>query len=187
MSVTQAAKKGREKMNRKIIVVLLCCIFSTQEALAKDGIEQMGDYFQVIIPAYAFGMAMKENDSTGVKQFLYSFGAMEASVIGLKSIINEDRPDHSGNDSFPSGHTAAAFTGATFIHKRYGLKQAIIPYLMAGFTGYSRIEAKKHHFHDVLAGAAIAGLWTWILVDKESDVRLNVGTDGVGLSFRTEF
>jgi membrane-associated phospholipid phosphatase len=162
-------------------------VFLSQGAFAKDVIEEIGDYFQVIIPAYAVGMTIKESDYTGTKQFLCNFGAMEANIAILKSVTNEDRPDHSDNNSFPSGHTAAAFAGATFIHKRYGIKQAIIPYLMAGFVGYSRIEARKHHFHDVAAGAAISGLWTWALVDEESDVRLSVGTDGAGLSFKTQF
>jgi hypothetical protein len=178
-------KKGR-KMTKKFYVIL-CSIIFTQQSFARDGMEQIGDYFQVIVPAYALGMGMKESDYAGAKQFLYSFGAASGSVFGLKSVINEDRPDHSNKDSFPSGHTAAAFTGATFIHKRYGIKPAIIPYFMAGFTGYTRIQAKKHYLHDVLAGAAISTLWTWILVDKERDVRLNIGSDGIGLSFRTEF
>jgi membrane-associated phospholipid phosphatase len=175
------------KERSKSFFIFLFFVLASQKVPAKDTIEQIGDYFQVISPAYAFGMAMKENDYGGMRQFLYSFGAMEASVFGLKSMIDKERPDRSDKKSFPSGHTAAAFSGAAFIHKRYGLKQSIVPYLMAAFTGYSRVEAKKHYPRDVLAGAVIASLWVWILVDRENNINLAVDKDGAGFSFRTEF
>lgn len=45
--------------------------------------------------------------------------------------------------------------GASFIHERYGLEYAIPAYVAATFVGYSRVQAKKHYIHDVLAGAAL--------------------------------
>ncbi|MDR1338142.1 MAG: phosphatase PAP2 family protein [Rickettsiales bacterium] len=154
---------------------------------AKSAIEEIGGYMQVIVPAYAFGMAVNEKDWEGTKQFTYSFATMEIGVNGLKSIIKEERPDGSNNKSFPSGHTASAFSGATFIHKRYGVKRAIIPYAMATFTGYSRIESDKHHWWDVAAGAAISSLTTWFFVSEYNDVRVSVSTDKIKLGFRMEF
>lgn len=44
----------------------------------------------------------------------------------------------------PSGHTSAAFQGDAFIHKRYGFDYAIVPYMGAIFTGYSRVHANKN-------------------------------------------
>lgn len=156
-------------------------------AHARSVTEEIGDAFQVIVPAYAFGMAVNEKDWGGVKEFAHSFLAMEASVQGLKLIIDERRPDGSDTNSFPSGHTAAAFSGATFIHKRYGIKRAIIPYLMAAFTGYSRIAADRHYFHDVLAGAAISSLFTWVFVSKYDDVQIAASPDSVSVRFHTTF
>lgn len=72
----------------------------------------------------------------------------------LKYTVNETRPN-GGARSFPSGHAAAAFTGAEFIRKEYGWQWAAPAYLAAGFVAWSRVEADKHYTHDVLAGAAV--------------------------------
>lgn len=156
-------------------------------ACAKTAIEEIGNYLQVIVPAYAFGMAVNEKDWQGAKQFAYSFASMQVSVWGLKSAVGETRPDGSDKNSFPSGHTASAFSGATFIHKRYGIKRAIVPYLLAGFTGYSRIEAHKHYLHDVVAGAAVSGLFTWLFVSKYDGLQVSASPEHVKVGFRTEF
>lgn len=176
-------------MTRLMAACIVCTVIAwpCHGICASSIIAELGDYFQVIVPAYAFGMAVNEKDYQGVKEFAYSFLAMEASVQGLKLIIPETRPDGSNDKSFPSGHTAAAFSGATFIHKRYGIKRAIIPYLMATFTGYSRIAANKHYFHDVVAGAAISSLFTWIFVGKYDGVQVAASPESVSLKFNLTF
>lgn len=156
-------------------------------AYAADTIEEIGNYMQVIVPAYAFGMTMNENDWAGAKQFAYSFAATEATVFGLKSVIDERRPNGSNKNSFPSGHTAAAFSGATFIHRRYGFQRAIVPYLMAGFTGYSRIQSDMHYFHDVVAGAAIGGLFSWFIASKYDNLCISASPDHVKVDLKTKF
>ena len=132
-------------------------------------------------------MAVSEHDYDGVRQFAYSFVGMQMTIWGLKGLVDETRPDGSDRDSFPSGHTASAVSGAAFIHRRYGIKRAIIPYVMAGITGYSRIAADKHYFHDVVAGAAISGIFTWLLVDRYDGVRISVGPEHVHFRVRTTF
>ena len=152
---------------------------------AGDTLEKMGDLTQVIVPAYAFGLAMNEEGWDGAKKFVYSFGAMEATVYGLKYTIKSERPNKADNHSFPSGHTAAAFSGASFIHKRYGIKRAIVPYLLSGFTGYSRIVANKHHWRDVIAGAAIATALSWVIVDEYKGVSVSASPERV--DFKVKF
>ena len=73
---------------------------------------------------------------------------------GLKILINKERPN-GGDYSFPSGHTSAAFTGAAFIEKRYGYKVGVPAYLLASFVGWSRVNANKHDYWDVLGGIII--------------------------------
>ena len=175
--------KNFYKATAVLFVVSQHCI----PTYAGPGIEEIGDYMQVIVPAYAFGMAMNETDWCGAMEFSVSFLAMETTVLGLKTLIKEERPDKSDDNSFPSGHTAAAFSGATFIHKRYGLKQAIVPYLLASFTGFSRIYANKHHLHDVLAGAAISSAMTWIFVSKRTNVNISAGAQSINVHFNTTF
>jgi hypothetical protein len=177
-----------EKMPRvRALAVYICGILATAAARAGSIVEKIGDYMQVVVPAYALGMAMNERDRKGARQFAYSFAAMEAGVYGLKYIVDEPRPDRSNNSSFPSGHTASAFSGAAFIHRRYGINRAIIPYLMAGFTGYSRIAADKHYLHDVLAGAAIGGLLSWFITSEYDGLRITAAPGSVKVGFRTEF
>jgi len=171
----------------KLFIILAIIISCCSNSFAKSTIEEIGDFTQIIVPAYAFMMAMNEKDWEGVKQFGYSFTAMQISVIGLKSAIDAERPNCSDNNSFPSGHTASAFSGATFIHKRYGIKRAIIPYLLAGFTGYSRIYAEKHNFCDVAAGAVISSLFTWLFVSEYDGVQVSVSPQSVRLGFWRDF
>ena len=166
-------------------LIIACTICSG--ARAESILEQLGNYTQVIVPAYALGMAVSEPDWTGTKEFAYSFLAMEMSVAALKHIVKETRPDGSDKNSFPSGHTAAAFSGATFIHKRYGIKKAIVPYIAAGFTGYTRIAEKRHYFHDVVAGAAISSLITWLVVSEYGDVRISAAPDEIKINYSTKF
>lgn len=169
-----------------VFVMISCALSYQNDACAKKTVEKIGDYMQVIVPAYAFGMAMNEEDWDGAKDFAYSFGAMEASVYGLKYVVKERRPNKADNRSFPSGHTASAFSGASFIHKRYGIKRAVVPYLMSGFTAYSRIAANKHYWWDALAGAAIATGLSFAIVDKKhSDTDIVASPEYIG--FRTRF
>lgn len=88
----------------------------------------------------------------------FSIAIMTATVNGLKYSVSRPRPDGSRNNSFPSGHTATAFTTATFLHKEYGWRSpwfSIGGYTAAAITGFSRILNNKHWMTDVMAGAAI--------------------------------
>jgi membrane-associated phospholipid phosphatase len=129
--------------------MLIYCLY------AKSDTEKTGDALSVIIPLSAYGSSLYLKDNEGQKQFYKSYFASLAMVYPLKYSINERRPDGSSNDSFPSGHTASAFAGATFIYKRYGIKYSLLPYIGAIYTGYSRVYAKKHYLKDVVAGAFI--------------------------------
>jgi len=169
------------------ISALGIAVFNVQDAYAgkNSTVAKIGDYMQVIVPAYAFGLAMNEPDWEGARQFAYSFGATEATVYGLKYMTHERRPNRTDSHSFPSGHTASAFSGATFIHKRYGIKRAIIPYAMAGYTAFSRIATNKHWWWDTLAGAAIGSAFSFAIVDKYD--RTQVAVSPQSISFKTTF
>ena len=79
-------------------------------------------------------------------------------VKTMKHTFKEERPDGSDQFSFPSGHTATAFTNAAVLFYEY--KDANIWYASSGFlfaatTGFLRIANNKHYTSDVLAGAGI--------------------------------
>ena len=174
----------------KLFFAMMTGVIIATSAHADSTLETLGNMTQVIVPAYAAGLAIAEPGWTGAKQFAAQFVATEVTALGLKTIINEERPDKSDQNSFPSAHTAAAFSGAFFIHKRYGWKKALAPYALAGFTAFTRISEKKHYFHDCLAGAAIAALYNWAFVDAlgtGSVVTVSGDTHGAQLNFNMRF
>lgn len=127
-----------------------------------------GDILQFTIPAAALGTTLAIRDFEGSQEFAKGLILTSATTYGLKYIIPEKRPSH-GNHSFPSGHTAIAFFGSGFIHKRYGWQYAIPAYAAAAFVGYSRIRIKEHWVHDVIGGAAIGLLYSIFFTTSYQD------------------
>ena len=87
-------------------------------------------------------------------------------IQALKHTVKEERPDLSDRLSFPSGHTAIAFTNAALQFQEY--KDSNIWYASSGFlfaatTGIFRVANNRHYTSDVLTGAGI-GLASGILV-----------------------
>jgi membrane-associated phospholipid phosphatase len=81
----------------------------------------------------------------------------------LKHTIHEWRPDNSDNRSFPSGHSAFAFAGATVLHKEFGHLSpwiSVAGYSVATLTAVDRVCRDRHHWYDTCAGAAIGFLST---------------------------
>lgn len=137
--------------------ISISVFFPFPATASDDDIEKSGDIIQVLIPAIAYGTTFYLDDSDGRSQFYKSFFTNLGVTYGLKYTINKNRPD-GGSQSFPSGHTSAAFQGAAFIHKRYGWEYSVLAYTGASFVGYSRVESDKHYIEDVLAGAAIGAI-----------------------------
>lgn len=83
-----------------------------------------------------------------------------------KHTVKEQRPDQSDLLSFPSGHTAIAFTNASLLYYEYkdsNLWYASSGFLFATATGILRIANNRHYTSDVLAGAGI-GLASGLIV-----------------------
>ena len=129
---------------------------------SSDPIRTAGDIGQIASPLYGLYLTYENSDTEGRTQFYRCTVVTTLTTHFLKLAIDKKRPDGKDNYSFPSGHTSSAFSGATFIHQRYGFNKAWSTYLVASFVGYSRVYAKKHYWEDVLAGAILAGINTWI-------------------------
>lgn len=181
-------------MPKKLIFgAVLSCFLMPGMVMAdnKFTVERIGDVLTYALPAYAAGMTFTDKDYKGLVELGLSLGGSQLAIAGLQNIVKEPRPN-GGKNGFPSGHAGAAFSGATFIHKRYGIKPAIVPYALATFVGYSRVQAKWHYVHDVVAGAAVSALFTWLLVDdieKETGVLVNAAAspDDVHVGFSMKF
>jgi membrane-associated phospholipid phosphatase len=104
----------------------------------------------------------------------------------LKGMIKEERPDYSDNKSFPSGHAAMAFAAARSIDKEFRKENIWIPiagYAAATAVGIERIASDRHHWYDVVAGAAVgigSAELTWWISDKllGTGKNLAVGASG---------
>ncbi|MFN6934743.1 MAG: phosphatase PAP2 family protein [Tsuneonella sp.] len=129
-------------------------------------------------------MPIASGDSQGALQAGMSVGASYAVTTGLKEAIPANRPDASNDRSFPSGHTAAAFGAATSIWERRGPKEGIPAVAVAAFVGLARVQADKHYWRDVVAGAAIGTasgiLLTKPLADRRVAIAPWVGGHGGG-------
>ena len=102
-----------------------------------------------------------------------SYGIMAAFVNGIKYTAKEMRPDGSTANSWPSGHTATAFVGATILHKEYGMTRSpwysVAGYGVATATGVMRVLNNRHWVSDVLSGAGI-GMFSTELAYAFSDL-----------------
>lgn len=84
-------------------------------------------------------------------------------VLPTKYFVGEERPDGSNKLSFPSGHTATAFSSAHFLYREYRDQNfwlSISGYPIAAATGMYRIFNDRHWVGDVVAGAGIGILST---------------------------
>lgn len=155
----------RRRAARVLFAALVLAIFVPPPASAKGGLELYGDIAQIAIPGLAGVASLAKRDYDGTLQLLVGTGLTIGVVQGLKYAADTERPD-GGSRSFPSGHTAAAFAGASYLHYRYGWKWGLPTYAAAAVVGYSRVEADRHYWYDVVAGAAIANVIAYVVTDR---------------------
>ncbi|WP_229381201.1 phosphatase PAP2 family protein [Shewanella psychropiezotolerans] len=162
-----------------LAVAIAACIFSTT-VMAKSEILQtntgtiseIGDWMQIIIPAGAMAGSLAIGDTEGAWQLTKGLGTSASITHGLKFVYRKMRPDGTQPNSFPSGHTSAAFAGAAYLHHRYGDAWAVPAYGAAAFVGFSRVHANRHFMDDVMAGGAISVLTSLYFTDpyNQSDL-----------------
>ena len=129
----------------------------------KDFRTKADDFLQYAPYAAVFGLdwiGIKSKHDFKDKVGLVLTGSiiMFGTVMTLKQTTNQVRPDGSADNSFPSGHTANAFFGATILAKEYADKSILIAiggYSVAAATGALRVLNNRHWASDVLVGAGI--------------------------------
>lgn len=92
--------------------------------------------------------------------------AMTAVTQTMKATINSPRPIGDAR-SFPSGHTATAFTGAELVRMEYGWGWGAGAYAVATSVAVLRMYNGAHWLSDVVTGAGIgilcAHVGRWLL------------------------
>jgi membrane-associated phospholipid phosphatase len=152
-----------------ILISLLVVVSPSAKAMSDGTWEDISDIGAYGLIGTALILPSTRKDWEGLRQGAYSIGS--ATIIAQigKALVDEERPDESDDDSFPSGHTANAFASATTLHRRYGWRTGFPAYAVATLTGVARERARKHHWYDVVAGAAIGGATGWFFTDAFND------------------
>ena len=136
----------------------------TRHVLLTDFKTSIDDYAQFFGPVMTVGLKVAGVEGRSdwgrlLTSAGLSYGIMAAFVNGIKYTAKEMRPDGSTANSWPSGHTATAFVGATLLHKEYGLTRSpwysVAGYGVATATGVMRVLNNRHWISDVLSGAGI--------------------------------
>lgn len=204
-------------MKTKIITLLIfiqtsiCCLGQASTHYKRyhgDGIDDVLQYTPMAASFLLKAAGVKCRSSW--EQRLYKSGASFILCSGttylLKHSIHKMRPDGTDNRSFPSGHTAIAFSGATVLHKEFGKTSpwiSVAGYTVATITAVDRIRRNRHHWEDVATGAAIGFLSAqasyWIVdkitakckmkkkdadgntIEEEQKIQIGVAPDGLAM------
>lgn len=165
-----------------------------------DGIDNVLEYVPMaaVFGLKLLGVPAESSWKRRLTVSVVSFGINAAVTYSLKHTIHEMRPDGTDNHSFPSGHTAVAFCGATTLMHEYRKVSpwiGVAGYAVATTVAVDRVRRNRHHWGDVVAGAAIgvasaeAGYWIGDIIlgkgkKKKQDVSLSVAPMGMTLVAR---
>ncbi len=172
------------------LFLVFSALAASPAAGAESGTQRAGDILQIAVPAAGFATAVYLRDGKGAEQFFESLAVELGAVYAIKYAVDKPRPRGNGDRAFPSGHTAAAFQGASFIERRYGWRYGAPAYLVGAFVGWSRIESHQHDFPDVLFGGALGIVCGYVFTTpyEGRSVRAvpvsGAGLRGVGIEVR---
>ncbi len=157
---------------------------------AAEAIQTSGDVLQFALPALAIGATIGHRneddgrlwDRRGTLQFVESAALTLGVTYALKYGLDTTRPS-GGHYSMPSGHTSISFSSAEFLRKRYGWEWGVPAYAAASWVAYSRVESNQHHPEDVIVGAGIGILSSYLFTRPYHgwDVSVMADTHSVGL------
>lgn len=133
---------------------------------------------------YLAGYAFEDEKMRSAGRLAYEANLLSGSVVGItKFVVGRARPSQElGNsefdmfsfeneyNSFPSGHSAMAFSMATiFAHKINKAWAYPLMYALAGSTAYSRIYKNRHWLSDVVVGSAVGTISALALLKSEQN------------------
>jgi membrane-associated phospholipid phosphatase len=157
-------------------VVMVCTFISHAIGLGSlpEGrldkyLDRMSWVGQIGSPVHAGLAAYYQKDNEGLKLLTLAFVISQVIVWILKIFVPSLRPNGSSS-SFPSGHTTIAFIAPIFLMVRYGIdKQPLhcaLALTVAVAVGISRVLVKAHWKRDVIAGAIIGSVVTYLCLKR---------------------
>ncbi len=129
---------------------------------------KLDNYAQYAPAVMVYGlnaMGIKGKHNLRDRTIIYASSQLIAAAftMPLKYLVKEERPDGSNTLSFPSGHSATAFSSAQFMFREYkdsNFWLSLSGYPFAVFTAVYRMLNDKHWLGDVVAGAGFGILST---------------------------
>lgn len=113
----------------------------------------------LILGCWALGSMQDNDEMAGLGYDLTRSLLLTTAITGTaKHIFQRTRPNGEAL-SFPSGHTATAFSTAGVLSRRYGGWVGGVGIGLGVLTALGRMEDEKHFASDVIAGATIG----WII------------------------
>ena len=173
-------------MTRSLSKLLLCACMGllSLQASALDSITRSANLVTLGLPAFAAGVSLINDDTAGLVQLVKSEAVTLGIVEILKSTTHEMRPNGKDDKSFPSGHSAVAFSAAQYLQMKGGWEYGVPAYVAASFVAYARVDAREHRWRDVAAGAATGMLTTYYFTSDNTGPRLNMSWTGRSALFQ---
>ena len=105
---------------------------------------------------FAFGRLMDQPKTSHLGMDLLRAQILTESMVQpIKLATQRERPDGSNRHSFPSGHAAITFAGATVLERHVGWQRSVLAYMIASYVAASRLHDNRHYLSDVAFGAAV--------------------------------
>ncbi len=162
-------------------------------AAGNPTLTKAGDILRFAIPVTAAGISLYKDDYQGFGQLVVAWTATVGIAYGLKHVVHERRPNGTDYKSFPSDSAASAQAGAAYLWHRYGWQYGLPAFGLGLLVGYSRVQAKEHHWYDVAASDVISLGVNYLVVSRyqppNSPYRLSVGAtpDSVNVNLAMNF
>jgi membrane-associated phospholipid phosphatase len=125
---------------------------------------------QIAVPVGVGLYALNRRDFEGIQTLAGAIIVNQIFLELMKRLIPTVRPNGRPG-SFPSGHTAAVFLGATFLALRYktGAIPLTLAFLGATLVGMSRLVLRAHWIRDVVGGIFLGTSIAYIFTKQRRD------------------
>jgi membrane-associated phospholipid phosphatase len=157
-------RRARIRPLAAAVLLMACGALHAQVVARKD---TFGDAMRLLLPATAAALTLANHDGEGFRELAYTSVLAAGLTETLKYAVHSRGPDGSAR-AFPSGHTAMAFSAASFVDLRYGLKTALPMYALAALTAYTRVSSHHHSTRDVLGGALVGTVSAQLMTNRFS-------------------
>lgn len=144
-------------------ILNMIMIFIT--SLGDDGLLWIAATIVLLIP--------KKTRKVGIMSAVALLGSLIINNNIIKNIVQRPRPYVTFTDlqiiipepsefSFPSGHTSSSFAAAAVFYRHLPKKVGVPSIILAGLIGLSRLYVGVHYPTDVLAGAIMGILLSYL-------------------------